>query len=73
MNPLFETLLSIPSHGGGVCGWLARIAARNAAAEARRREARQLAEMPDYRLHDIGLTRDGATSLAHRLRSGSTS
>jgi len=68
-----DTLLAahgIPPIGGGFFGWLARFAARVAAAEARRRDAALLEAIPDYLLYDIGLTRGGAASLARQLRSG---
>jgi uncharacterized protein YjiS (DUF1127 family) len=49
---------------------IGRLAGAWIAAERRRRDAEQLATMPDYLLYDIGLTRDGVASLARQLRSG---
>jgi uncharacterized protein YjiS (DUF1127 family) len=51
--------------------WITRTAANWRDADKRRRDAALLSQMPDYLLHDIGLTRDGAQSLARQLRDNS--
>jgi len=46
-----------------------RTVARWRADARRHRDARHLARLPDYLLHDMGLSRDSVASLARQLRA----